>query len=53
MAEQLRVRLGGYRTPEFKQWADWTAAGAEIIYVNTFRLLGSATRSDGAAGGSI
>jgi hypothetical protein len=43
MAEDLRVRLGGYRTPEFKEWADWTAAGAEIIYVNTFRLLGSAS----------
>jgi hypothetical protein len=41
MAENLRVLLGGYRTPEFKEWADWTAAGAEIIYVNTFRLLGS------------
>ena len=46
MAEHLRVRLGGYRTPQFKQWADWTAAGAEIIYVNTFRLLGSARRPD-------
>jgi hypothetical protein len=44
MAEQLRVRLGGYRTPEFRLWADWTAAGAEIIYVNTFRLLGSSSR---------
>ncbi|HXQ60342.1 MAG TPA: hypothetical protein VN799_09585, partial [Acidimicrobiales bacterium] len=41
MAENLRVRLGGYRTPEFKEWADWAAAGAQIIYVNTFRLLGS------------
>lgn len=41
MAEMMRVRLGGYRTPEFKQWADWVAAGAAIIYVNTFRLLGS------------
>jgi hypothetical protein len=46
MAEMLRVRLGGYRTPQFKQWADWTAAGAQIIYVNCFRLLGS---SDGLA----
>jgi len=44
MAEDLRVRLGGYRTAEFKEWADWTAAGAEIIYVNTFRLLGSSDR---------
>ena len=43
MAEMLRLRLGGYRTPQFKQWADWTAAGAEIIYVNTFRLLGSSS----------
>jgi hypothetical protein len=45
MAEDLRVRLGGYRTPEFKRWADWTAAGAEIIYVNTFRLLGSCRKA--------
>jgi hypothetical protein len=41
MAETLRVRLGGYQTPEFKQWANAKAAGAEIIYVNTFRLLGA------------
>ncbi|HVC69511.1 MAG TPA: hypothetical protein VNC61_04525 [Acidimicrobiales bacterium] len=41
MAENLRLLLGGYRTPEFQKWADWSAAGAEIIYVNTFRLLGS------------
>jgi hypothetical protein len=41
MAETLRVRLGGYRDPVFKQWADADAAGARIIYVNTFRLLGS------------
>ena len=41
MAEDLRVRLGGYHTPQFKQWANWTKAGARIVYVNTFRLLGS------------
>jgi len=41
MAEQLRVRLGGYRSPEFKRWASWKAAGATIVYVNTFRYLGS------------
>jgi hypothetical protein len=46
MAEDLRVRLGGYRTPEFKEWADAAAAGATIIYVNTFSLLGSAPRPD-------
>src|SRR5579872_369326 len=49
MAENLRIRLGGYRTPQFKRWADWTAAGAAIIYVNTFSLLGAAVQS-GAAG---
>jgi hypothetical protein len=53
MADDLRVRLGGYRTAEFKQWADWTAAGAEIIYVNTFRLLGAAPALDVAGGVAI
>jgi hypothetical protein len=42
MAETLRLRLGGYRDPEFIRWADAAAAGADIIYVNTFRFLGSA-----------
>jgi hypothetical protein len=41
MAEQLRVALGGYRTAQFKQWADLAAAGGVIVYVNTFGLLGS------------
>jgi hypothetical protein len=41
MAEDLRVRLGGYKTLAFKQWADAAAAGARIIYVNTFRFLGA------------
>jgi hypothetical protein len=53
MAEDLRVRLGGYRTPEFKRWADWTKAGAEIIYVNTFRLLGSAPERDVSDGATV
>jgi hypothetical protein len=43
MAEDLRVRLGGYRSEAFREWADWGAAGAEIIYVNTFRFLGALT----------
>jgi hypothetical protein len=51
MAENLRDRLGGYHTPQFKQWANWTKAGAQIIYVNTFRLLGSAATPAGAARG--
>jgi hypothetical protein len=48
MAEDLRVRLGGYRTPAFRQWADAAAAGARIIYVNTFRFLGARGRLDGS-----
>jgi hypothetical protein len=54
MAETLRVRLGGYRDPEFKHWANPGAAGGEIIYVNTFRLLGSSERprSSGQPGSS-
>ena len=50
MAENLRVLLGGYRTPEFRRWADWSAAGAEIVYVNTFRLLGSSDPGDVPSG---
>jgi hypothetical protein len=46
MAEQMRLRLGGYRSAEFKKWADLAAAGGLIVYVNTFRRLGS---SDPAA----
>jgi len=45
MAETLRVRLGGYRDPAFTRWADWQAAGARIIYVNTFRFLGATSAS--------
>ena len=42
-AYQLMPRLVAQRlTPEeFDAWADWRAAGAHIIYCNTFRLLGS------------
>jgi len=50
MAETLRVRLRGYRDPEFIEWADAAAAGAEIIYVNTFRLLGSSDQTGSSAG---
>jgi hypothetical protein len=53
MAEDLRVRLGGYRTSAFKEWADWSAAGAEIIYVNTFRLLGASPAFDVAGGVAV
>jgi len=46
MARVMRERLGGYRSPEFREWADVVAAGARIVYVNTFRLLGSLRRAD-------
>jgi hypothetical protein len=53
MAKDLRVRLGGYRTPQFIQWADAAAAGARIIYVNTFRLLGARRRPDISGPGPV
>ena len=33
---------GGSRTRAFEVWADWKAADAQVMYCNTFRLLGSA-----------
>jgi hypothetical protein len=47
MAAQVAPRLGGERSDEFKQWADLRGAGGYIVYVNTFRLLGS--RKDGGS----
>jgi hypothetical protein len=42
MARHMARYFGGSRTDEFRTWADWDAAGAQVIYVNTFRLLGEA-----------
>ena len=41
MAGIMAERFGGMGTPEFREWASWKRAGAEIIYVNTFVFLGA------------
>ena len=43
MARHMARYFGGARTPAFEVWADWRAARAQVIYCNTFRLLGAAT----------
>jgi hypothetical protein len=45
MAGLVASRLGGERSEAFGHWADLGGAGGYIVYVNTFRLLGS--RQDG------
>jgi len=42
MARHMAKYFGGSRTRAFEVWADWKAAGAQVMYCNTFRLLGSA-----------
>ncbi len=40
MARHMAAYFGGSRTEAFEAWADWKAAGGEVVYCNTFRLLG-------------
>jgi hypothetical protein len=40
MARHMAAYFGGSRTEAFVHWADWKAAGGEVIYCNTFRLAG-------------
>ena len=41
MARHMAKYFGGSRTEAFAVWADWKAAGGQVIYCNTFRLLGA------------
>jgi hypothetical protein len=41
MARHMAAYFGGARTEAFRQWADWKASGAQVIYCNTFRFLGA------------
>jgi len=50
MAGIMAERFGGRGSPEFREWASWKRAGAEIIYVNTFAFLGARSAADGPAG---
>ena len=42
MARHMARYFGGSRMRAFEVWADWKAARAQVIYCNTFRLLGAA-----------
>jgi hypothetical protein len=48
MARHMARYFGGSRTDAFATWADWEAAGAQVIYCNTFRFLGAAASPGGA-----
>lgn len=39
MPRLVAERLGGYKTEAYSTWADWIAAGVDIHYCNTFRLV--------------
>ena len=47
MARHMAAYFGGSRTEAFRVWADWKAAGGQVIYCNTFRLLGASPRRAG------
>jgi len=40
MARHMAKYFGGSRTDAFQKWADWEAAGGQVIYCNTFRIVG-------------
>jgi hypothetical protein len=40
MARHMAKYFCGSRTPEFQVWADFAQAGGNVVYCNTFRLLG-------------
>jgi hypothetical protein len=40
MARHMAKYFEGSRTAAFALWADWKAAGGQVVYCNTFRLLG-------------
>jgi hypothetical protein len=50
MARHMAKYFGGSRTKEFQVWADLEAASGQVIYCNTFRILGASRAvSDGGA----
>jgi hypothetical protein len=44
MPALVAERLGGVDSDAFREWADWKGPGSHIIYCNTFRKLGEASR---------
>jgi hypothetical protein len=51
MARHMAKYFAGSRTEAFETWADWNAAGGQVIYCNTFRLLGEVPKSAHTSGG--
>ena len=43
MARHMAQYFSGSRTPAFRTWADWEGAGGQVVYCNTFSLLGATT----------
>ncbi|HVA05006.1 MAG TPA: hypothetical protein VMU64_14820 [Acidimicrobiales bacterium] len=43
MARHMAKYFEGSKTKAFEVWADWKAAGGQVIYCNTFRLLGASS----------
>jgi len=50
MARHMAKYFGGSRTEAFAVWADWKAAGGQVVYCNTFRLLGATPLRPARAG---
>jgi len=50
MAKLVAPRLGGFRSEEFKHWADYRRAGGRLIYCNTFGFIGSSDSAGVGAG---
>ena len=51
MARHMARYFGGARTEAFERWADWKAAHGQVVYCNTFRLLGQAAAPGRARAG--
>ena len=43
MVAHVAPRLGGIRTEEFANWADWRNPGGRLWYCNTFGLVGESS----------
>ena len=41
MARHMARYFEGSRSDAFRTWADWEAAGGQVVYCNTFRLIGA------------
>jgi len=47
MARHMAKYFQGSASEAFTEWADWEAAGGQVVYCNTFTLLGASTEVPG------